>query len=102
MLGKSLICVTLSAFPAMAQVTPSFEPRQVPELIYAGGWEHFVGGGVSGFDCNGDGFTDAFLAGGENPAQLWVNKTGESGAQIVYEAKEGTTMVPEFGLVCDR
>jgi hypothetical protein len=72
----------------MAQVTPSFEPRQVPELIYAGGWEHFVGGGVSGFDCNGDGFTDAFLAGGENPARLWVNKTGESGAQIVYEAKD--------------
>jgi len=40
---------------------------------YTGGWEHFVGGGVSVFDCNNDGRPDVFAAGGESPAALWQN-----------------------------
>jgi len=43
--------------------------------VYDGGWEHFVGGGVAVFDCNGDGYPDFLAAGGENPVRLFVNQT---------------------------
>ncbi|WP_421724984.1 CRTAC1 family protein [Bauldia sp.] len=46
---------------------------------YTGGWEHFVGGGVAVFDCNGDRFPDAFLAGGESPSRLIVNRSEPGG-----------------------
>ena len=45
----------------------------IPEHVYDGGWEHFVGGGVAVFDCNHDGLADLFAAGGENPATLLRN-----------------------------
>lgn len=41
---------------------------------YTGGWEHFVGGGVAVFDCNGDGLPDIFAAGGADPADLYINR----------------------------
>lgn len=50
------------------------------EHQYTGGWEHFVGGGVAVFDCNNDGYADAYVAGGENPAKLLMNKA----AQQIY------------------
>ena len=55
---------------------PLFEDRSavLPEHIYGGGWEHFVGGGVAVFDCNGDALPDIFAAGGANPAALFVNQ----------------------------
>ena len=46
---------------------------RVPEHIYDGGWEHFVGGGVAVFDCNADARPDIFAAGGENPALMLQN-----------------------------
>ncbi len=54
---------------------PMFEDRSdaLPEHIYGGGWEHFVGGGVAVFDCNGDALPDIFAAGGANPAQMFRN-----------------------------
>jgi enediyne biosynthesis protein E4 len=47
--------------------------------IYKGEWQFMVGGGVATFDCNSDGFADVYVAGGENPASLFVNtsKRGE-------------------------
>lgn len=59
------------------------------EHVYAGGWEHFVGGGVAVFDCNADGFPDAYVAGGANPARLLVNATAGPGEPIRFET--GTT-----------
>ena len=46
---------------------------------YAGPWEHFVGGGAAAFDCNGDRLPDLAIAGGTNPAALFVNKSGTGG-----------------------
>jgi len=43
--------------------------------VYGGGWEHFVGGGVTVLDCNGDARPDLFAAGGENPATLLINRS---------------------------
>ncbi|MEM8536715.1 MAG: CRTAC1 family protein [Pseudomonadota bacterium] len=66
----------LAGAPAVAQ--PAFEDRSagLPMHVYGGGWEHFVGGGVAVFDCNGDTLPDMFAAGGENPAKLFRN-TGD-------------------------
>ena len=54
---------------------PLFEDRSsgLPTHTYGGGWEHFVGGGVAVFDCNGDALPDMFAAGGTNPASLLIN-----------------------------
>lgn len=61
-----------------AWAAPLFEDRSdaLPTHVYAGGWEHFVGGGIAVFDCNSDGLPDVFAAGGSNPAKLIVNEGG--------------------------
>ena len=43
--------------------------------VYEGPWEFFVGGGGAAFDCDGSGFPSVFLAGGKNPARLYVNRS---------------------------
>ncbi len=69
---------------------PSFENR-VPELglsqQYTGGWEHFVGGGVASFDCDGDLFPELLLAGGASPATLLRNVTTQRGAAVGFVAE---------------
>ncbi|WP_068306381.1 CRTAC1 family protein [Pararhodobacter sp. CCB-MM2] len=65
----------LIAAPAWA--SPQFEnlSATLPEHIYAGGWEHFVGGGVAVFDCDGDALPEILAAGGENP-MLFLHNGG--------------------------
>ena len=70
----------LLAGPLMAD--PVFTDRTAALNIdhrYTGGWEHFVGGGVASFDCDGDLFPELFLAGGAGPATLLRNVTGARG-----------------------
>jgi hypothetical protein len=69
-----LLALLIAAAPVAAD--PLFEDRSagLPEHIYGGEWEHFVGGGVAVFDCNDDALPDLFAAGGANPAQLMVNR----------------------------
>ncbi len=90
--------IVLAMLPAMAAAGPRFEPApeafDVPH-IYSGGWEHFVGGGVAVFDCNGDARPDIAAAGGSEPLRLFVNA---GGATIRFAAAElpgprGTTGV---------
>ena len=95
--GAILLC----AWPALAgaESAPSFVPRPdaLPvEHVYSGGWEHFVGGGVAVFDCNGDDRPDIAAAGGTEPARLFVNATASPGAPIRFDASalpelDGTT-----------
>ena len=63
-------------WPGLALSDPYFIDRSdalpAPH-VYGGGWEHFVGGGVAVFDCNGDAYPDIFAAGGENPSHLYEN-----------------------------
>jgi enediyne biosynthesis protein E4 len=47
---------------------------------YTGGFEHFVGGGVATFDCNDDGRSELYVAGGSDPAVLLRNDSPVGGA----------------------
>ncbi|GKY86370.1 CRTAC1 family protein [Sinisalibacter aestuarii] len=80
------IVAILIALPGMALGNPAFRPVTIPEHVYAGGWEHFVGGGLAVFDCDGDLFPEIVAAGGANPAALLRNDTAEIGADIAFHA----------------
>lgn len=67
-------CFLLAVFaqsPSLAE--PRFSTIEISNHVYSGGWEHFVGGGVAVFDCNNDDLPELFVAGGTNPAQLFLN-----------------------------
>ena len=42
---------------------------------YAGNWTYFVRGGVATFDCDHDGDSDLFVAGGADPSALFRNES---------------------------
>ncbi len=53
---------------------------------YGGPWEHFVGGGVAAFDCNGDRMPDLAVAGGGNAAKIYINRS-QAGGDLKFEHK---------------
>ena len=53
----------------------------IPSHVYDGGWEHFVGGGIAAFDCDGDALPELVAAGGTNPVMLLRNR-----GDMVFEA----------------
>ena len=52
-----------------------------------------VGGGAAAFDCNGDGFQDVLIAGGEKPATFYINQSARGGALKFAKQQSGL----EFG-----
>ncbi|WP_163849975.1 CRTAC1 family protein [Pseudooceanicola aestuarii] len=69
---------------AQAPQVPHFAPVAAPDHVYAGGWTHFVGGGLAALDCNGDALPELFAAGGANPAQLLRNTTPAPGGALSF------------------
>jgi hypothetical protein len=59
---------------------------------YMGEWQFMVGGGIGTFDCNGDGYPDMVMAGGEAPATLYVNQSKRGGALKFKAQKSGLEM----------
>ncbi len=85
-MGRHLIAIMALAAPAAADV--SYTPASIPEHVYDGGWEHFVGGGVAVFDCNDDALPELFAAGGSNPARLFRNTSQETISFVQDTPKE--------------
>jgi hypothetical protein len=46
---------------------------------YTGEFQYFVGGGVAAFDCNDDGRSELYFAGGDSPAALYRNESSPGG-----------------------
>ncbi len=91
-----LFCALLFVLPALAD-EPQKPLGDIPLMreeaaaaglknIYDGPFEFFVGGGGAALDCDGSGFPSVFLAGGKNPAKLFVNKS-TSGGPLRFEEK---------------
>lgn len=69
-----ILCVV---FATSAQAEPLFQAVDVPVHQYTGGWEHFVGGGLSVFDCDDDDRLDIIAAGGTSMPALWRNVSAD-------------------------
>ena len=86
---RALALMALLAGPLQAQSIPQFFDETATAGInhrFAGEWEFMVGGGVAVFDCNDDARPDMYIAGGVNPAALYVN-TSAQGAPLSFEAR---------------
>lgn len=82
--------------PAFQGDIPAFEEQAMAAGIthrYEGPWEYFVGGGVSSFDCNGDRMPELFIAGGQNPASLYVNESLPGKTLRFRKSNEQSTML---------
>ena len=84
---------------------PLFEDitAALPDHQYTGGWEHFVGGGVSAFDCSADGRPDLVAAGGTSPMILLknVSETGKIAFDPVSVAGEITGVTGAYPVDID-
>ncbi len=79
--------------PSFAEQTATAGVNQ----IYAGDWEYMVGGGVSAFDCNADARPDLIIAGGSNPAKLFVNQSKPGGDLAFSETPSGLEQADVLG-----
>lgn len=88
---RAALVLSLAASPALAG-EPVFVDRSADlpvEHVYSGGWEHFVGGGVAVMDCDDNGYSDLFVAGGEGRARLFVNATDAPGGALRFTLGDG-------------
>ena len=97
---------SIAAFAIVAQgayADPLFEDRSdaLPDHVYSGGWDHFVGGGVAVFDCNDDALPDVFAAGGDSPAKMIRNDGNFTFADVPVPILIGSTGAYPFDINAD-
>ena len=81
-------------------VVPSFTEETASagvDSTFTGDWKYIVGGGVATFDCNGDGFPDMLLAGGEHPAKFYVNQSTRGGVLMFKQEASGLELPQVVG-----
>lgn len=79
----SLLALGVAVMSQPAFGDPLFKPVAAPPHVYSGGWEHFVGGGLAVFDCNGDHLPEIYAAGGVQAASLMRN-TSTRGGEVSF------------------
>lgn len=81
-----------------AITAPLFE-NQTGDIThaYTGGWEHFVGGGVAVFDCDGDQLAELYAAGGASPAVLLRNRSTREGLTFKAETPPALALTSVIG-----
>lgn len=90
---KPLLTILLAALFPLSQAFAGPAPVTFSEQatsaglshIFGGNTDFVVGGGAAAFDCDNDGDSDLFLAGGTGSAQLFRNTTNKTG-QIRFAA----------------
>lgn len=96
---RALVFLALAA-PACAEpVVPTFTDETKTaglSTVFDGEWEYMVGGGVSTFDCSGDGFPEVFLSGGAGPSALYLNRSTVGGA-LAFEKTDAVTLDAVLG-----
>lgn len=95
---KLIVLLSLLAC-ASAQAADTTIPKFAEETkssglnsIYKGEWQYMVGGGAATFDCNGDGFAEVYLAGGENKSSLFSNTSKRGGELKFAKVKSGAEL----------
>lgn len=92
-LAAVVSCVGSSAFAeGTAPLAPSFVEETATSgisSVYKGEWQYMVGGGAAAFDCDGDGFQDLLLAGGEAKAKFYRNISTQGGELKFAEEQSG-------------
>jgi hypothetical protein len=86
--------VILTDEPASAMPRPRYveEARAAGiDHVYEGEFAYFVGGGVAAFDCDEDGRSDLYFAGGSNPAALYRNESPIGGELRFSRVADPTT-----------
>ncbi len=86
----ALTALTVQAYAAEQPQVPRFIDETATsgiDSVYSGEWQYMVGGGAAVFDCNDDGFPDMLLAGGEKPANFYVN-TGRRGGPLSFAREQ--------------
>ncbi|MCC5613327.1 VCBS repeat-containing protein, partial [Nostoc sp. CHAB 5834] len=78
------LSLLLAAAPLRAEevAVPRFveETGSGIDSVFRGEWQYMVGGGVATFDCDNDGMAEVFIAGGENPATFYRNRSTPGGS----------------------
>lgn len=77
--------------PTVAGPAPRFAEETATAGIdrtYGGGFQAAFGGGLATFDCNDDSRPELYLAGGDGPAALFVNRS-PAGGSLRFEARSG-------------
>lgn len=87
-LAVAFLAITV---PAHAEVLFQDRSDGLPRHVYTGGWEHFVGGGLAVFDCDGDALPDVYASGGQNPAKMLRNMGDFKFTEIETPTITGTT-----------
>jgi enediyne biosynthesis protein E4 len=73
--------------PAALEAPHFVEQTGAIDHRYAGDFQYFVGGGVGAFDCDDDGRSELYFAGGSGPAALFHNES-ERGETLRFTSLE--------------
>lgn len=100
-LGLGLIlgsCAAVTSEPfdrqGLSVPLPKFADETVGSGLiqtYSGERRYVVGGGLAHLDCDEDGMTDLYLAGGAGPAKLYRN-IGTAGGPLAFAAQEDAVL----------